>query len=171
MSVSAPISLEQYFAIDTKPYFEYVNGELVQKAMPTNLHSELQFWLGYLLLLALGPERNRIKTEQNCQLSESVIRLPDICILQQNTPRGEFAVKLPPLLCVEILSPSDRLSDTVKKCQDYLRWGVPSCWILKPESEEAWNVTLIGIDPIPADGVLQAGSISIPLKDVFQPNV
>lgn len=155
-------------ALSAKPAFEYVEGELVQKSMPTKLHSELQMWLGHLLLLALGFPRNRVMTEQNVRLSASLIRVPDICIVQPGGPANEFAIEDPPLLCVEILSPSDRLSDMVKKCQEYLRWGVPSCWILNPETQEAWTVNMTGIDIVPADGVLRAGEISVAMPEVFQ---
>ena len=160
-------SLEQYFDNPTKPASEYVAGELIQKSMPTNLHAELQLWLGYLLLRALGFPRNRVKTEQNVRLDEQVIRVPDLCVVQPGSPEDGLAITEPPLLCVEILSPSDRFADTEKKCRDYLRWGVGSCWILNPESKEAWVVSHEGVDLI-SEGTLDAESISIPIAEVFQ---
>ena len=127
MSVAAPISLEQYFDNPTKPASEYICGELIQKSMPTNLHAELQLWLGYLLLRALGFPRNRVKTEQNVKLNDQVIRVPDLCVVQPSIPEDGLAITEPPILCAEILSPSERFADTEKKCQDYLRWGVEAC--------------------------------------------
>ena len=81
---------------------------------------------------------------------------------------AEEVVTEPPLLCVQSFSPSDRLSDMVKKWQEHLRWGVPSCWILNPETQEAWTVNMTGIDIVPADGVLRAGEISVAMPEVFQ---
>jgi len=169
MTIAAPLSLEQYLALTTKPYSEYVNGEIFQKSVPTEFHSALQGWLVHLLLLALGSPRYQVFPEQHVRVNEQVIRVPDICVTHTNGKQNQPVRIDPPLLCVELISPSDRLSDTVKKCQEYLRWGVPTCWITNPESQEAWNVTSTGIDLVPSDGNLQAGSISIPMADVFPP--
>lgn len=107
MRVSAPISLEQYFVIDTKPNFEYVNGELVQKTVPSSLHCELQAWLGYLLLRALGLPRYRVLAECSLRVSERVIRIPDVCVVAPGCKADKYCVTEPPQLCIEILSPGD----------------------------------------------------------------
>jgi len=43
----ARLSLEAFRAryCDEKPYFEYWNGEAVQKSAPTRLHSRIQYLL------------------------------------------------------------------------------------------------------------------------------
>ena len=170
MSVAAPISLEQYFDNPTKPASEYICGELFPKAMPTNLHSALQAWITFLLFQALTDGRHRIRTEQNVRLSDHVILIPDICVLREPSKEPGFALTEPPLLCVEILSPSDRFADTEKKCRDYLRWGVDSCWILNPESQEAWLVSTNGFTLIPEGGSLSAATLSLPLAKIFPPD-
>jgi Uma2 family endonuclease len=86
----------------------------------------------------------------------------------QGRAENELAIEEPPLLCAGILAPSDRLSDTVKKCPEYLRWGVPSCWILNLETQEAWTMNMTGIDLVASDGVLRAGEITVAMPEVFQ---
>jgi Uma2 family endonuclease len=39
----------------------------------------------------------------------------------------------PPLLAVEILSPTDQHGDTTEKIQDYLAAGVPLVWVVDPD--------------------------------------
>jgi len=125
MTITAPFPLHHYIALATKPYSEYIKGELFQKSVPTKLHSALQGWLTYLLVRALGSPHYQVLPEQNVQLSEQVMRIPDICVVEIDSPENDFALTTPPLLCVELISPSDRLSVTVKKCQEYLRWRGP----------------------------------------------
>jgi len=48
MAVLVPISVEEYLENPTEPESEYLDGELFQKAMGTNLHSRLQ---GRLIVL------------------------------------------------------------------------------------------------------------------------
>lgn len=47
----------------------------------------------------------------------------------------ETSIQGPPDLVVEILSPSNRLHDTVVKFQAYARYGVPAYWIVDPVAE------------------------------------
>ena len=107
--------------------------------MVTKLHSRLQLHVGALLLNRY--EHNGLcqaATEQSLRLDAHTILIPDICVLVPDDDAEEVVTE-PPLLCVQSFSPSDRLSDMVKKWQEYLRWGVPSCWILNPETKEAWT--------------------------------
>ena len=49
--------------------------------------------------------------------------------------------QIPPALCVEILSPEDRLSRVAKVVADYLAFGVPMIWIIDPYDRAAFVVT------------------------------
>ncbi len=73
----------------------------------------------------------------------------------------------PALLCIEILSPSDRFSDCVTKCGRFLQWGVPVCWIIDPEKRTAWEVDANGVHLKDGDGTLNAGQVSVSLPDLF----
>ena len=48
-------------------------------------------------------------------------------------PEEEFLIEGPPVLAVEVLSPSDTQEDVLAKVQDYLDAGVPHVWLVEPK--------------------------------------
>lgn len=67
------------------------------------------------------------------------VRIPYV-VFFGNQARIEDGLLLdPPLLCVEILSPSQRLSELFAKCEVYHEWEVPYCWIIDPARKSAWE--------------------------------
>ena len=73
----------------------------------------------------------------------------------------------PALLCIEIFSPSDHLSDCVTKCARFLQWAVPVCWIIDPEKRTAREVDASAVHLINSDGTLNAGQVSVSLPELF----
>ena len=41
----------------------------------------------------------------------------------------------PPLVVVEVLSPDDRLTEMLDRCQDYMTRGVAHIWVVDPEGK------------------------------------
>ena len=165
-TTSAPVSIEEYFATTCEPECEYVDGELIPKAMGTNDHAQLQARLTYLLYRYAVLGLCEVVTEQSLRVRERVVLIPDLCLLPPG--HGERGVvSAAALLCIEVLSPSDRFSYTVKKCEEYLRWGVPACWIFEPRERKAWFYEATGLHQVPADGVLRSGSIELALSEVW----
>ena len=74
----------------------------------------------------------------------------------------------PVLLCVEILSPEDRVGAMLAKCEQYHAWGVPFCWVIDPEKQTGWQYHA-GNEPerVAPGGTLLAGDLSVPLPDLF----
>ncbi len=71
-------------------------------------------------------------------------------------------------LCIEILSPDDRMSEVLAKCEEYHAWGVATVWIADPDNERAWEYRAgQRLHEIPADGSLTAEGIAIPLTEAF----
>lgn len=69
--------------------------------------------------------------EVSAKLSSNRIRIPDISVLD-HAPES-FFVTDPPRLVVEILSPSTRSEDTVRKSGEYAAAGIGQYWLLDPE--------------------------------------
>jgi Uma2 family endonuclease len=74
----------------------------------------------------------------------------------------------PVLLCIEVLSPEDRLGATLAKCEQYHEWGVPYCWVVDPEKQAGWEYPKGG-EPqrVDRNGTLRAGEISVSLAELF----
>lgn len=167
MVVTAPVSLDDYLDHPTEPESELFEGELIQKAMGTTKHSRLQAKLVHLLMLQLQSKGlDRVATEQSVLVREGVVFIPDVCILQPGTPDGKVAT-IPPTLCIEILSPSDRFSYTVRKCDEFLNFGVQACWIFDPEAERVWVASPGGLSEAPRESMLRLEGIALALTDVF----
>ena len=75
---------------------------------------------------------------------------------------------VPPLLCVEILSPEDRVSEMQERIDDYLAFGVPYVWVVDPERRKARTHTANASHAV-TDGVLRAeADIAVPLAEIFE---
>ncbi len=101
-----------------KPYFEYWDGEAVQKAMPTRLHSAVQKIL-VRLLDGLGFDSGQ---EITLKLDPDYEPVPDVIAAEDRIedpyPTAPFEV------VVEILSPEDSFSRVLRKCRLYAAWGI-----------------------------------------------
>ncbi len=63
----------------------------------------------------------------------------------------------PPFLCVEMLSPADRMSGMQGRIGDYLSFGVRYVWVLDPQTRKAWIYTSDKIHEV-RDGFLRTES-------------
>jgi Uma2 family endonuclease len=74
------------------------------------------------------------------------------------------------MLCVEILSPEDRVGAMLAKCEEYHAWGVPHCWVIDPAKQTAWEYDA-QCDPVRVEssGILHAGNLAVRLADLFSP--
>ena len=55
----------------------------------------------------------------------------------------------------------------MERVKDYFQIGVPVCWIIDPALGSAWVATP-GHLAEPADGILRAGEIEMPLAEVLE---
>ncbi|MBK9335688.1 MAG: Uma2 family endonuclease [Lewinellaceae bacterium] len=142
------------------------------KPMPSLNHSIIQANL-IIQLGLLYKKQYRVASEISLDLSDWS-SVPDICIFPKmplDLQNDVTAMTQAPLCTVEIISPSQSLTELVTKARDYFRHGVQSCWIVllplgniyvfrAPEEYDIFraNETL-------QDKVLD---ISIPLAEVFE---
>jgi Uma2 family endonuclease len=160
-SITSTMSVSEYLATSFKPRCEYIDGVLRQKSMPTKLHALIQF----LLVTLLRKQGFEALAELTVRVSASNFLVPDIVA----DPQIEDPYPTRPVsLCVEVLSPEDRLSAAFAKCEEYHAWGVPYCWVIDPLKQTAWEYHA-NTDPIRIGrgGQLHAGDLSAPLGEVF----
>jgi Uma2 family endonuclease len=92
-------------------------------------HSDLQVRFTKLLVSTEHERYIRTNTELRVQVRPNNFRVPDVCVRPRSTPSQRFVTEAP-LLCIEILSPSDTDTETRKRIQEYLAMGVPEFWLV-----------------------------------------
>jgi Uma2 family endonuclease len=71
-------------------------------------------------------------------------------------------------VCVEVLSPEDRMSRMQKKVADYLKFGVRYVWILDPQTREAFVYIDAGMRAVKDVLRTENPAIEIPLSEIFE---
>ncbi len=111
---------------------EYLDGEVVERSLPTYLHGKTQLRLG-ALFSRLSPEcRLYPCAETRIRMGSVRVRVPDVAVFGGEEP-DEAVPGHPPLIVIEILSPDDRHSEVHAKLEEYRRWGVLHVWLVDPQ--------------------------------------
>jgi Uma2 family endonuclease len=65
---------------------------------------------------------------------------PDLVVVPASSREGitDRGVELPPALVVEVVSPSSRSVDRMKKPRRYMDFGVPAYWVVDPSEGVVW---------------------------------
>ena len=127
------VSVEEYLHSSFQPDVDYVDGVLEERNLGEFDHGDLQ-WAVLEAINAFSATLGiRARPELRVQVASTRFRVPDVCVLPAGWKRTQIVV-VPPLLCVEVLSPTDRVTDAISRSQDYLRMGVPEVWLLNPRT-------------------------------------
>ena len=116
-----------------KPYFEYWDGEAVQKSMPTGLHGLVQKIL-LQLLDAMGFESG---PEVTLKLDPAYEPIPDVIAVEGQI--GDPYPTEPFEVVIEILSPQDPFSRVLRKCGLYEKWGIRQIIVVDPQERLVWS--------------------------------
>lgn len=125
------ISVADYFAHETKPASEYEDGVLRRKPMAAWDQGVLQNRIMHLLDHAASALVSA--SEVTVRIREGKYLVPDVIVQRRDAIQRPYPIE-PVHLCVEILSPSDRISEALAKCEESHAWGVAMTWILDPEA-------------------------------------
>jgi Uma2 family endonuclease len=116
--------------------YEIIRGELYVTPAPGTLHQRL---LGRLFqqLAAFYHPRGRgevFVAPIDLILTRHDILQPDLVVVTSASDMTDRGIERPPLLVVEILSPSSRRQDRGIKLERYAQLGVQHYWIVDPEA-------------------------------------
>ena len=137
-SVLPKVAVEQYLkTIGTRPVYEYLDGELLEKPMGEKGHSKLRPRLASLLLQVARSRRLEVYTGLDLKISASQFRIADVAIYE-NEPEGNVPERAP-LAVVELVSPFEAGPDLTEKGADYAAWGVPHIFIVDPKAQEFYR--------------------------------
>jgi Uma2 family endonuclease len=162
------ISVEQYLATSYRPDCDYVDGRIEERNLGEFDHSSVQT----AIAVYFGSRRKElgitVVVEQRVQVSPSRFRIPDVCVVLGKTTEQIF--RTPPFLCIEVLSPEDRMKRVEERVQDYLRMGVRYVWLLDPSLRIAYEATeATGLREV-KDSALRTENpvLELPLAEIFE---
>ena len=140
MASSTAIPVDEYLHTVYRPDCDYVDGEVIERNAGEYGHSAMQsilirrlHQLGRVLAI-------RVLPSLRMRLSSTRFRIPDICIMLKSQ-RAEPILTSAPFLCIEILSPEDRMSRVIERVKEFLTFGVRYVWVIDPESRTAFTYT------------------------------
>jgi Uma2 family endonuclease len=146
MQAGTLVSIDEYLHTPYDPDCDYVDGVLEERNLGETSHATLQLLIGSYLLRQKPLSGIHVMTEARMQTRPTRFRVPDITVTD-GKPR-ERVLTVPPLLCIEILSPEDRLSRIRSRAQEYIEMGVPEIWIIDPETLQAYRCNSDGLHEI-----------------------
>lgn len=167
-AVPAFVSLEEYLHGSYEPDVDYVDGVLEERNLGEIDHGALQRELLYLLFELGTAVRARVFPETRVQVSSSRFRIPDICVMPAGW-HGDRIIHTAPVVCLEILSPEDRMSRVLRRARDFFAMGVPEIWIFDPEEHKAYRLLPGGtLQEVSGHLALASGEITLDLDRLFQ---
>jgi Uma2 family endonuclease len=139
MATSTLVSIDHYLKTVYRPDVEFIDGELKEKPVVQWAHVRLQSFL------CAWFDRHEDEwgiiggPEARTRVSQTRVRLPDIVMIKAG-PSPQTLVD-PPMIVIEIVSPTDSPSDLEPRLNDFIAMGVPNVWVIDPDkrSARAWN--------------------------------
>ena len=168
MPTGTLISVEEYLATSYRPDCDYVDGRIEERNLGEFDHSSVQT----AIAVYFGSRRKQlgitVVVEQRVQVSPTRFRIPDVCVVVGKTTEQIF--RTPPFLCIEVLSPEDRMERVRVRIQDYLKMGVRYVWVLSPSTKIAYVATAETGLCESKDSVLRTENptLEIPLAEIFE---
>jgi Uma2 family endonuclease len=137
VDLSTGLSVDEYVDRSFDPECELLGGETRPKPFGTGTHSKMEKRLTRPLEQFFGEAR--VQFELSVIVKDDVV-IPDVLVLASEHPvMHRDILNEPPLLCVEVLSPSQRPGEMLAKCERYRDFGVPFCWVVDPVGRRAWE--------------------------------
>jgi Uma2 family endonuclease len=165
MATATLASVNEYLSTSYDPDCEYIDGGILERNPGERDHTTLR-----KAIFAWFYNRRKelpiaVFPEQRVQVSPTRFRVPDVCVTL-GTPAEQIFTKLP-FICIEILSPEDRLSAMQERVTDYLKMGVPYVWIIDSKARLAYRRTAEGMHHV-SELRTENPAIVVPPADLFE---
>ncbi|MCL1471191.1 Uma2 family endonuclease [Argonema antarcticum] len=140
-----PLTLEEFLTLpETEPASEYIDGHIIQKAMPQGEHSAIQTELAPAINSVVKPKQTaRAFSELRCTFGGRSI-VPDISVfLWDRIPRKENGgvdnvFSIAPDWTIEILSPDQSQTKVIKNILQCLKYGTQMGWLIDPGEQSVF---------------------------------
>jgi Uma2 family endonuclease len=167
MATRALIPVEVYLTSVYRPDCDYVDGEVLERNLGEREHGYVQVALGSYFFARRKAMGIEVYPEQRVQVKPRRYRISDLCVVLGGTKEKIFTK--PPFLCVEILSPEDRMSRVWDRIHDFFEMGVPNVWIIDPENRIAHIASPTGDLHRVTDALRTTDPVlEVPLSEIFE---
>jgi Uma2 family endonuclease len=145
LTSTQPMTAEEFADWVQRPenanrWFELVRGEVIELPAPTRPHGVVCSNVAWILGSYVRQRQYGYVASNDSgvilEREPDTVRGPDVALYEDAATFEELHPKygeVPPLLAVEVLSPSDRANRILRKITDYLTHGVQLVWLIDPE--------------------------------------
>jgi Uma2 family endonuclease len=165
MATGTQISVEEYLHTMYHPDCDYVDGVVEERNLGEVDHGLAQTRLAHFFMSLFRQTGLLPITEVRMQVKPTKFRIPDV-VVTRGKPKEQILTE-PPLLCIEILSPEDRVSRTNLRIQEYLDFGVPVVWLVDPAERLVWVYRKTGMTEATESVSLDGTDITVPFSEIF----
>ena len=111
--------------------YELIDGVLIVSAAPGRLHQQAVLELAVVLRAACPPELQVFVAPFGIVFGDDTELQPDVLVARR-ADLTDKNLPAPPVLAVEVLSPSTRIIDSHVKRERFEREGTPAFWVVDP---------------------------------------
>ena len=166
-STSTLVPLAEYLATSYRPDCDYLEGELRERNLEDPLHSLVQAFFVCVFGNHSRQWAVRASPELRVQVRPERYRIADVSVTHRQTA-FESILTHPPLLCIEVLSPNDSLSELQEHVDDYAAMGVKHIWAVDPLRRRAYLASTAGfLQPQGRELLIEGTPIRISLNELF----
>ncbi len=165
MATSTLVPLSEYLKTSYRPDRDWIDGEAKERNLGELPQASVQVFFSAFFTIHKKEFGIRVYSELRLQVSAQRYRVPDVLVMRNSDP-ADTIVTVPPLLCIEILSREDSMSDIQERIDDYLTMGVGTVWVVDPRRRKAYQTDGQSLQPVEKLTVPDT-PITIPVAEVF----
>lgn len=146
LPLGVPLTVEDVWAIPEDGHrYELIEGVLIVTPAPGAAHQTCTAWIWSLLAHAAGAEHLVLVAPFDWVAGPQTLLQPDVLVARRAdvATTGDKRLERPPLLVVEVASPSTRMVDRGTKRLAFEAAGVPAYWLVDPD-EPSLTVLRLG---------------------------
>jgi Uma2 family endonuclease len=150
LDVTKEITIDEYMVFVSLPendgkYFELNHGEILEMTPPATIHSYVVMRVSNNLCNFVDENDLGFVFGDNTgyALSKWRLVLPDVSFVTKERLKHPLPDLIPfaPDLAVEVISPSNTVTEMNQKIEDYFKYGTKIVWLIYPETKtvDVWH--------------------------------